>query len=182
MSDRGSKFDIQKLLSRDEGEWERVFVCHKYAILKIIARHGYGKEEANDLFAAACSHAWERFMAHFDAERGSRFSGWFVRVARNYVVDEWRRDNKRPGRAMEIEDGAEVLLSKDHGFEEFETNELIRALMARLTERPRMVFLLRLDGYDNQEIAKMLKCSKSAVATAYERAKRKLQELLQEFG
>jgi RNA polymerase sigma-70 factor (ECF subfamily) len=114
----------------------------------------------------------------------SEFGTWLYRVAVNHIKDFLRKNRKR---LMEIplqEAGDRVLASADLGPEEERLQEgqreIVRAALARLPEKYRVILTLRdIDGLSYEDISGILKLSPGTVDSRLHRARRRLREKLQ---
>jgi len=109
-------------------------------------------------------------------------SGWILRVARNYLIDQFR---KRAKNAKDIS-GLRDELTHDVGSYPDLDNELkddlLRMMFAcchpQLRMESQLILTLKiLGGFNNREVGRALLKSEEAVAKAYTRAKLKFQQL-----
>lgn len=122
-------------------------------------------------------------LASFRPERtatGTTFRAWLLRIARNVVIDEVRR--QRPTRSLDNDVVGEWLVAPGRSPEEeaVASDERRRVLAAldHLSETPRQIVELRLWGLSVAEVSDLLGMSESAVKTAHHRAYRRLRDLL----
>jgi RNA polymerase sigma-70 factor (ECF subfamily) len=110
------------------------------------------------------------------------FRPWLLRIARNVVIDEVRR--QRPTHSLDDEPAGHWLVAPGRSPEDeaVASDERRRVLAAldRLSETPRQIVEFRLWGLSVAEIAALLDMSESAVKTAHHRAYRRLRDLLTE--
>lgn len=124
-------------------------------------------------------------LASFRPERtatGTTFRAWLLRIARNVVIDEVRR--QRPTRSLDNDAVGEWLVAPGRSPEEeaVASDERRRVLTAmnHLPDTPRQIVELRLWGLSVAEISDLLGMSESAIKTAHHRAYRRLRDLLTE--
>lgn len=137
-------------------------------------------EEAEDILQEAFSEAFYRLKSfRFEAS----FGAWLKRITVNKCINALKvkkvdlvlTDNifsSEPG------DSTETEIEKQE--KKYNVQRIYDA-MNRLADGYRVVFsLYMLEGYDHSEIAEILDISESTSKSQYLRAKRKLNELLQE--
>lgn len=152
------------------------FVDRVYAFVR--GRVG-SNADAEDLTATVFLKAWEA-IGGYD-QRGLPFGAWLFRIARNSVIDSYRRAGRSPETLpveempdTEDEDAAVDAIV----FEKVRADEL-RAAMDRLTEEQRSVLMLRfIWGFDLKGTADALGKSAGAVKALQHRAVRSLERLL----
>ena len=115
---------------------------------------------------------------HRYQHRGFPFSAWVFRIARNHVIDLYRRRSRRP--EVELPDG---LVSDAPAPEEIaewsaERNQLWRAL-AQIGEDQRQVIMLRfIHGLEIFAVAKVMERSEAAVKSLQHRGLVALKRIL----
>lgn len=142
---------------------------------------GSSVHDAEDLTATVFLKAWES-IGSYD-ERGIPFSAWLFRIARNALVDEYRRGQRRPIPVEEPEpdetfvDGPEDVVMVEASAEQ------VREAVRHLTEDQAAVIALRY-WWDMslKETADALGRNENAIKALQHRATRALARLLQEDG
>lgn len=140
--------------------------------------HTRDPEIANDLTAQVFIRAIER-LHQYRSREGATFRSWLFAIARNIVIDQWRR--RRPMRA--IEGVMDILRADGPGPEEIavhraQMNAVLDAL-DHLPERYRDIVRLRWAGLTTAEISQTLGMSESAMKSAQTRAYRRLRDILE---
>lgn len=99
------------------------------------------------------------------------------RIAINHSIDICRRKKLE---LVELSGGVEKKLYDDHEPEPAGlTIEEVKLAIEKLPRGSRMIITLKLiEGFDNDEIAALLKVSEAAVRSQYSRARKKLGEIL----
>lgn len=108
------------------------------------------------------------------------FRPWLFAIARNAVIDSYRR---RPPNAAPLEslhERADGAVSPEDLAVDHDSTEAIRQLFQQLSERDRQIVELRLAGLTGLEIAEAMHCSHAVVRTAQHRAFEKIRALLAE--
>ncbi len=138
-------------------------------------------EDAEDVTAAVFLKAWEAIGGYDD--RGLPFGAWIFRIARNAVIDSYRRTSRNSdcapvGDAPEMADGSMPV--DESVFIRVRVEETLTA-MELLTEEQRSVLMLRFVwGFDLKDSAQALGKSEGAVKALQHRAVRSLARLLAE--
>lgn len=154
---------------------------HAMSIYRYCFNQTRDEDIANDLTAQIFIRAIER-LHQYTPRRGATFRSWLFAIARNIVVDRWRR--KRPTRSLDsILHG---VASDQPGPEEIAVHRsqvslLVKALES-LPDRYQDIVQLRLAGLTTSEIATSLGMTESAVKSAQTRAYRRLREILEPDG
>lgn len=137
-------------------------------------------EDAKDLTATVFMRAWEA-LPTYDV-RGVPFAAWLFRIARNAVIDEYRRKAREIERVSE-EDAAEVadVAAVDEAAIARCDAEAVRRAVRRLTDEQAMVIMLRFFwDMPVAEVAETLGKSEGAVKAMQHRAVRMLARFLTE--
>lgn len=126
----------------------------------------------------------EAFLTAFDKIESYRneatFGAWLKKIVVNTALNQVRKRKYQFSELTENDDyeddsPQEVLLNEENSLQIAQ----IRKAIAKLPDGFRVVFsLYLLEGYDHQEIAEILSISVSTSKSQYNRAKKKLQEIL----
>jgi RNA polymerase sigma-70 factor, ECF subfamily len=161
----------------EESSFVRVYDEHVWRVYGFFAYRLGQRDSAEDLTQATFERAL-RAWSRFDPRRASE-STWLLAIARNLLIDHYRRDRSSLTEPIE-EDLAPVVPGPDE--QRMTSPELLHAL-ARLSERDREVLALRFGGdMSGPEIAKVLNLSLANVQQILSRSLRKLRGLLEESG
>jgi RNA polymerase sigma-70 factor (ECF subfamily) len=166
---------VEAYLGGDEGSAAELVGRHSAALGRFLYSAGAAPEDIEDLVQESLFRA---FRSIGGWRRTASFRSWLFSIAGNLLRDEFRR---RKGRRVIPLEGREVPGRADpHGeLAASETEERVRAGMARLTRLQREVFLLRVQegaGYD--EIAAALGTTPGAARVHYHHAVKRLKELV----
>ena len=150
---------------------------HFYAYgMSIGLRYSRDEEEAvlilNDGFMKVF-----KYLKNFDLSKP--FKPWLRRILVNTAIDHYNMSAKQP-QAMDLDEVQNADSSQDaiSGI----TYQEIVALMRNLPPSYRTVFNLHIiEGYSHEEIAKKLGVSVGTTKSNLFKAKRKMQEMLEEF-
>jgi len=159
--------------SRRRGSgFEGVYEEHVWRVYGFLSYRVRNRELAEDLTQATFERAL-RAWARFDPRRASEAS-WLLAIARNLLIDHWRRSRQA------IDPVDERVLGASPGPEErFAASEELIDALSQLGQREREVIALRFGGDLNApEIAAMLGLSVANVQQMTSRSLRILRTLL----
>jgi RNA polymerase sigma factor (sigma-70 family) len=161
----------------EESNFARVYDEHVWRVYGFLAYRLGDRDTAEDLTQATFERAL-RAWSRFDPRRASA-STWLLAIARNLLIDHYRRDRSSLTDTID-----ERLAPAVPGPEERLTTapELVSAL-ARLSERDREVLALRFGGdMTGPEIAELLNLTLANVQQILSRSLRRLRVVLDEAG
>jgi RNA polymerase sigma-70 factor, ECF subfamily len=136
---------------------------HRGIIFKVIRLYVRHEDDQQDLFQEILYQAW-RSVPNFKGD--SKFSTWLYRVSLNTVLTFKRR------RVLVVpqDDLASLNVPSTDGEQQDEKQMLYLAVLS-LNEIDRMIMMLHLDGYDNEEIAEIAGLTRNNVGVRLHRAK-----------
>lgn len=182
------KLLIKKIKSGDMEAFSLLVSAYEKKAVNFARRMLGTQEEAEDA-------AQEAFLKVFDKihtfREDSSFSTWFYTVLNNICLDALRKRSRRAETVsihqsddtgdeyeLQIEDTA------DGPYESFQKNEAKRLLeiaLTKLSDEHRTVIILRdINGFEYEEIAKILKISTGTVKSRISRARLSLRRILEE--
>lgn len=157
---KDNKREAQKALYKMHFSFS-LSICMRYANSK-----GEAQEMMNDGFIKVF-----QYIKKFDESRP--FKPWLKRILLNAAIDHFRK-NKKHKEEVELEEGLNESV-KDSVLESITYDEMLE-IVRQLPPAYRTVFNLRaIEGYQHEEIAKMLSISVGTSKSNYARAKKKLQ-------
>lgn len=137
-----------------------------------------GPDEAHDVTAETFARAW-RSLPTWE-QRGRPVEAWLLTIARNVIVDRWRRTARQPGDAAFVDD---VDPSMSQRFDTVVDRTVLVAAMAALSARHRQVLELRfLRDLSVGDTAAVMGVGDEAVRALTYRALRALRAALQAGG
>ncbi len=125
---------------------------------------------ASDIAQETWMRAWQKIPTHFD---GSHFRGWLFQIARNLLLDEFRK--KKTTSLNEDIDLPETQDSAQEFIQQEEKTKL-RDCMSQLDEVRQKIVKLRLSGESHREISERLNVEYNTVQTRFHRAKQFLED------
>jgi len=158
----------------------RLFDEHVWDVYGFVAYRLRNRAEAEDLTQQTFERAlraWDRF----DPSRAGART-WLLAIARNLIVDHYRRDRSVLHRHLGPGGVSEEEMPVEEGFEASGVSPRLAAALETLSERAREVVALRFGGdLRAPEIAQMLDLSLANVQQILSRSLRKLRaELVDE--
>ena len=169
----------------DEFAFEVLVRRHQASVLNLVYRYVGNKTKAQDLAQEVFIRVWRAADRY---EPKAKFATWIYSITVNLCLNEIKADKRRkmtpwqageeePGLGNEIDSGAhhspEGLLLAE------EQSRRISEALQSLPENQRIALILkRYNNLSYDEIAKIMKCSVSAVESLLVRAKKNLQEKL----
>lgn len=158
--------------------FEDVYRAHWEDVYRFCLLHTGRPELAEDLAEDALLAAYKAY----DSARppADRVKVWLFRIARNIVIDNWRRERRRNallqlvGRAQAASPDVETIALRNE--------ELARVMeiMARMPARERLFLGLRFSGLTGREVAELLGIPQNTANSAMGRAFQKFRELDEE--
>jgi len=164
-------------MQSEHSNFARVYDEHVWRVYGFLAYRLGDRDTAEDLTQATFERAL-RAWARFDPRRASE-STWLLAIARNLLIDHYRRDRSNLTEPIEEHVAPTVPGPEEHLTA---SAELVSAL-GRLSERDREIVALRFGGdMTGPEIAQLLDLTLANVQQILSRSLRKLRGLLEEAG
>lgn len=123
------------------------------------------------------SEVFTKVFRFLDRYRANSFRGWLYQIARNAVIDHYRRQHS----AAPLDEASELIstaVALDEQAIAQEARASLMAALATLPPVPRRILELRLKGYGLNDICADLGMELSAVKSAQHRAFKKLRVYL----
>ncbi len=174
---------LRRCLAGENSAWEDLLKVYTRKVYNLCYRFTGRAEEAEDLTQEVFIKIFQTLKT-FDSAQGS-FSTWLHRVARNHLVDHYRR-TKKDRMTGSIEDDLEVLEEKPSAttgpvghLEARERKEHLQRALDRLSPDLREAVVLRdLHDLDYLEISQVLGVPQGTVKSRINRGRLELARVL----
>jgi RNA polymerase sigma-70 factor (ECF subfamily) len=174
---------LRRCLAGENSAWEALLRVYTRKIYNLCYRFTGRTEEAEDLTQEVFIKIFQTLQT-FDARQGA-FSTWLHRVARNHLVDHYRR-TKKDRLTSSIEDDLGTLQEKPGAeagpaghVEARERRELLQRALDKLSPDMREAVILRdLHDLDYEEIAQVLEVPAGTVKSRINRGRLELARVL----
>ncbi len=166
---------VERSLHGDEGAMSRLYTLYNKAMFNSCLRITNNRDDAEDVLQEAFVSAFGNLKSY----RGeSSFGAWLKRIVVNKAINHV---NKRRLDLIEFEPGEHEILYTENDSEKNYKVDKIKKAMNQLPAGYRIVFsLYLLEGYDHKEIGEILNISTSTSKSQFNRAKKKVRELMEE--
>jgi len=119
-------------------------------------------------------------LGKYDAEKD--FSAWFLTLARNYLIDEYRHRRQEKSLRDDFDElafSAAATDSPENQYLASERSELIRQALLALSPELRTVLILReIEGFSYEEIAEKLSLPLGTVKSRVNRGRLQIAEVI----
>lgn len=153
----------------DVDAFEAIYSRYSGPVYRMCLRGTGDPDTADDLTSVIFLKAFER-LDQYRRRRIGTFRAWLFTIARNSMLDHWRR-NKR---LSDFPDALPDVPDAEPGPEDIALTRMefdaVRTVLARLPERHRSIIEFRIAGLTTREISDALGMSISAVKSAQTRA------------
>lgn len=174
---------VMRCLAGEDSAWEELLKAHNRKVYNLCYRFTGRSGEAEDLTQEVFIKIFQTLRTYDDAQ--GAFSTWLNRVARNHLVDHYRRTHKdRLTSSLEEEPSVlqETPSREEHPMarlESQERRELLQAALDRLSPDMREAVILRdFQDLDYDEIAQVLGVPQGTVKSRINRGRLELARVL----
>jgi len=165
---------IERSRKGDRKAQNQLYNLYAKAMYNICRRMMGNDEEAKDALQESFIQAFSRMNALKDQ---TLFGGWLKRIVVNNCIDSLRK-RKDFQSVEERNDVSDVESESDDDWSRHQVNRVVRA-MDHISEGCRTVLNLYVfEGYDHEEIAKILSISEVTSRAQYSKAKQKIRHIL----
>jgi RNA polymerase sigma-70 factor (ECF subfamily) len=167
---------IERCVKGDQKAFYEIYTLYAKAMFNICHRITGNQEVAEDVLQEAFVSAFQNIKSY---QGKASFGAWLKKIVVNRAISHLRKQQLE---MIELNDHLEI--KNDDEIDDIDLVlkvETIREAIQKLPNGFRVVFsLYLLEGYDHKEIAEILDISESTSKSQYNRAKKKLKEILRE--
>jgi len=167
---------LDRCKNGEQKAYYEIYKLYSRAMFNICFRILGSQEMAEDVLQEAFVSAFQNLKSY---QGKASFGAWLKRIVVNRAISYLRKNQLE---LVMMDDRIDV--EDDAAIDENELVlkvETIRTAIQKLPNGFRVVFsLYLLEGYDHKEIAEILQISESTSKSQYNRAKKKLKEILKE--
>jgi RNA polymerase sigma-70 factor, ECF subfamily len=174
---------VERCLGGEESAWEALLRTHNRKIYNLCYRFTGRPHEAEDLTQEVFIKVFQT-LTTYDAGQGS-FSTWLNRIARNHLVDHYRRTHKdRLTSSLDEEGGGRESTPSAEDppsarVESRERREILQAALDRLSPDMREAVVLRdFQDLDYDEISEVLGVPEGTVKSRINRGRLELARVI----
>jgi len=176
-------------LEKQQSDFESIVKFNQEKVRNICFRYVNNIEDADDLAQDVFIQVFES-LSHFREE--AKISTWVYRIAINKSLDFIRNNNRKKRFAQLISlfksgDDEEIIeipsfVTPDNQLEDKERKKILDLAINKLPDNQRTAIILsKYEGFSNNEIAKIMDLSLSAVEALIHRAKKNLHKDLYNY-
>lgn len=165
---------VARARTGDREAFDQLMICHQHRVLALAWRMLGNREEARDAAQETFLRVY-RHLGKFDLERD--FGAWLYRITVNVCRDQARK-RSRSGESEEEEEMRELPGGDDVEGRAIlsEQKRLALRALGELSEKQRAALVLRdLEGYETEEVARILGSSPTTVRSQISQARTKLR-------
>jgi RNA polymerase sigma-70 factor (ECF subfamily) len=181
---------VERCLSGDDAAWEDLVRLHSRRVYGLCYRFTGKDSEAQDLTQEVFLRVY-RTLGSFRSTEGS-FTTWLARLARNLLIDHYRRtrneritdsiEEQLPGVEGRTEEKFKSPSRPDSAVAGREASELLQAALSKLSPELRETIILRdLQELEYREIADVLAIPEGTVKSRLNRGRAELARLLRKY-
>jgi RNA polymerase sigma-70 factor (ECF subfamily) len=173
---------VRRCLAGDEAAWEEIVKQYSRRIYSLAYRFTSNHEAAEDLTQEVFLRIY-RTLDQYDPKAGN-LSNWLMRVARNLIIDDWRKRGRTPTEGSDDLTAHEYHLrseseSPQRLVELRELSDQVQKAIDKLSPELRTCIILRdLEELSYQEIVDILKIPEGTVKSRINRGRIELAKIL----
>jgi len=170
---------IQGCLQGEAGAWKMLVDCYSKKIFNLAYQFAGSRQEAEDLTQDIFLKLYHS-LAKYDFEHD--FTAWLLTLARNYLIDEFRRTKLEKSQRFEADQPDLPAADSDNPETRYLSEEKAAAVRQALQQLPpdlRLVLVLReMEGLSYEEMAREIKVPLGTVKSRVNRARLQLAQII----
>lgn len=164
------------------GAWQTLVDQFAKRIFSMAYRFSNNREEAEDMTQEIFVKLWNN-LPRYDS--GKDFTAWFLTMARNHLIDEYRKQKLEKSLRDEFDEQTQSRPAYDgpeEGYARLEARQTLMTYLAGLPSDMRTAIILRdIEGRSYEEMAETLHLPQGTVKSRVNRARLRLAELVREI-
>ncbi|HDZ26746.1 MAG TPA: sigma-70 family RNA polymerase sigma factor [Candidatus Aminicenantes bacterium] len=172
---------VQECLEGNEGAWKMLVDTYSKRIFNMAYQFAGSYQEAEDLTQDIFLKLYNS-LSKFDFKRN--FSAWLLTIARNYLIDQYRRTKWEKQTRDNFNDHyltSEAFENPEEGAVKEENKRTVWQGINNLTSEIRMAIILRdIQGKQYEEIAEIMSLPLGTVKSRINRGRLQLAKILKE--
>lgn len=172
---------LQKVIvSHDASAYEVLYDSYVAPIYRFILFKVSNPSDAEDITSDVFLRVWN-YLTEKDRPSVRNFRSFVYQVARNAIIDYYRKQATQSAHTEPLDPAAEIATSEDLFVQVADADETRQVLLAikKLKREYQDVLLLRyIEEYSHKEIAQALGKSPTTVRVTLHRATKKLQDIM----
>jgi RNA polymerase sigma-70 factor (ECF subfamily) len=158
-----------------DADFRAFYVARVDFVRRVVARLLGPGHDVDDAVQEVFLVAWRK-RAGFEGR--ARLSTWLYAIARRVVMATRRRARVRRLLGLEVAPATDTAPSPQQLFEHREASQRLYAMLERISDKKRTVFILHeVEGLPGEDIARIVGCPLKTVWTRLHHARRELQAL-----
>jgi len=176
---------IRQARDGDEEALKMLYDANRKKIFNLAYQYVHNAEDAEDILQETFIKAF-RSLPKYDLQNRTSFSPWIYRIGINCSIDYLRR-TKRIRENKRMDDFPHISSTSQNSDPEYssrlkETRQKIDEFLKNLTERQRMIFILKhYQELSTKEIAEHMNCSEGSVKKQLFRAVGAIKKQFKDF-
>lgn len=174
---------VKRCRAGDGAAWEEIVLSYSRKIFNLAYRFTSSVEEAEDLTQEVFIRVYKS-LSQYDRKRGN-LSSWLMRIARNLIIDDYRRQQRNPQNAMADTMDKNIFHLRTLGSsaqKDIEMKELctqVQKGIDKLSSDLRICVILRdIEELSYKEISEILQIPEGTVKSRINRGRIKLAKIL----
>jgi len=180
-----SKTQQERLFTKDKlskRDFDKIYNVYYRKVYEFTLKRVSDEHVAEDL----TSSIFEKIVKSIDdfQWQGITISAWIFRIARNRIIDHYRKSNKYKG-SVSLDEVADFVESKaesalDTLIDDETQIKLYNAIREFKDEDQYLIFYKYFEGFNNKKIAKVMDMSETNIGTRLHRIRKRLKHFMQQ--
>ncbi|MGB9892906.1 MAG: RNA polymerase sigma factor [Candidatus Saccharicenans sp.] len=172
---------VKNCLKGETGAWKMLVDLYSRKIFNLAYQFSGSPQEAEDLTQEIFFKLYNS-LSKYDFERD--FNAWFLTLARNFLIDEFRRTRLEKSQRTDFEEVMATATEVDGPEGRYLNQEkanLVREALLQLSPELRVILVLReIEGFSYEEIAEKLRLPLGTVKSRVNRGRIQIAQIILE--